>query len=287
MKTRDALKRCAAVLVFSLWGAQGAYAADAPPSRSEDAGAGARNSGWTMQITPYLWGAGLKGDVSPFERAPTLSVEKSFSDVLSDLHLGGFVNIWGRRDRFIFSGDLMYVDTRDNHANGPLPAFQIPGLGVPIPPGASVDAKVDTKQFMATLQGGYRVVETPQFTLDTLAGARFWSISNDVSVTASHPAIGTRSASHGESFDWVDPVIGVRAFRIFTDRLSLQAQADVGGFGVGSDLTWSALATLNYTFTDHLSASAGYKVLSVDYDRSGHIYDTRLSGPVLGMTYRF
>jgi len=25
----------------------------------------------------------------------------------------------------------------------------------------------------------------------------------------------------------------------------------------------------------------------VDYERGGHVYDTRLSGPVLGMTYRF
>ncbi len=59
------------------------------------------------------------------------------------------------------------------------------------------------------------------------------------------------------------------------------------GFGAGSDLTWSALATVNYVFSDHLSGSVGYKVLDVDYDHGGHVYDTRLSGPVLGMTYRF
>lgn len=281
-----AMNRFAVFVALSLCGAQAAYAADATLPE-EPAPQVEERPAWAMQITPYMWAAGLEGDISPFRRAPTIEVEKSFSDVLDDLNFGGFVNIWGRYERFVFSGDVMYVDTTDSHGAGPLPALQIPGLGVPIPPGADVDAKVDTKQFMATLQGGYRVIETPQFTLDALVGARFWYISTDVSVTASHPAIGTRSASHGESFGWVDPVIGARVFLPVTDKLSLQAQADIGGFGAGSDLTWSALATVNYTFTDHLSASVGYKVLSVDYDHGGHVYDTRLAGPVLGMTYRF
>jgi hypothetical protein len=234
-----------------------------------------------------MWAAGLDGDISPFRRGPTISVDKSFSDVLDALNFGGFVNIWGRYDRFVFSGDVMYVDTTDSHASGPLAAFQIPGLGVTIPPGADVKADVDTKEFMSTLQGGYRVVDTPDFTLDALGGARFWYISNDITVSASHPAIGSVTASHRESFGWVDPVVGLRAFIPVTEKLSFQAQADIGGFGAGSDFTWSALATLNYTFSDHFSASAGYRVLDVDYDHDGHVFGTRLSGPVLGMTYRF
>ena len=47
-------------------------------------------------------------------------------------------------------------------------------------------------------------------------------------------------------------------------------QADIGGFGVGSDLTWSLLGTFNYVFTDKWSASLGYKYLSVDYDDDGY-----------------
>ncbi len=282
------MKTFAIAVILGLCGTEAARAADADFIRQDDAKPIAVDpQNWALQITPYLWASGLDGRLSPFRRAPTIHVEKSFSDVMEDLNFGGFVNVWGRYDRFVVSGDIMYVDTTGSHGAGPLPALQIPGLGVAIPPGASVDAKVDTKQFMATLQGGYRVIDTPQFTLDALAGARFWHISNDVTVTASHPAIGSRSASHGEDFGWVDPVIGARAFVSLTEKLSLQTQADIGGFGAGSKLTWSALATVNYTLTDHLSASGGYKVLSVDYDHGGHVYDTRLSGPVVGVTYRF
>lgn len=281
------MKRFAVFAAMSLIGTQVAVADDLFQSKNGQPSATEVEPGWAFQVTPYMWAAGLKGEVSPFKRGPTIGVEKSFSDVMDHLNLGGFLNVWGRYDRFVFSGDIMYVDTTDSHAYGPLSAFQIPGLGVAIPAGSTVDATVDTKQFMATMQGGYRVIEAPEFTLDALGGLRFWHISNDVTVTASHPLIGSRSASHGESFSWVDPVIGLRAFLPLTEKLSFQAQADIGGFGVGSDFTWSALATANYIFSDNLSVSAGYKVLDVDYDRGGHVFDTRLSGPVLGMTWRF
>jgi hypothetical protein len=240
---------------------------------------------WALQVTPYIWAAGLDGHISPFRRGPTIGVEKSFSDVMDALNFGGFVNIWGRYDRFVFSGDIMYVDTMDSHSTGPLPALPIPGVGV-IPPGGNIHAKADTKQFTATMTGGYRVVDTPRFTLDALGGARFWYISNGVVLTGSLGGL-SGSANHDESFGWVDPLVGLRAFLPLTEKLSLQGQADIGGFGAGSDLTWSVLATVNYVFSDRLSGSVGYKVLDVNYQHGGHVYDTRLSGPVLGMTYRF
>ncbi|PZO73623.1 MAG: hypothetical protein DI629_19640 [Mesorhizobium amorphae] len=247
---------------------------------------GRDTSAWALQITPYMWAAGLDGRVSPFRRGPTLEVDKSFSDVLEDLNLGGFVNVWGRAENFVFAADVMYVDTTGAEGTGPLPAFSIPGIGT-IPPGAEVDASIDTTEFMASLQGGYRILDAGGITLDALAGARFWHISNDVTVTVSVPFLGSRRASYGESFGWVDPIVGLRGFVPVTERLSIQAQADIGGFGAGSDRTWSAMATANYVFTEKLSASVGYKVLDVDYDDDGHVFDTQLSGPVLGMTYRF
>lgn len=232
---------------------------------------------WAFQVTPYLWAAGISGEVSPFQRGPTIGIDKSFSDVMHDLNFGTFVNVWGRYDRFVVSGDLMYVDTTDEKTSGPLPP-----LPPPLPPIASVNASVDTKEFMSTLQAGYRIYDSPAFTLDALGGVRFWHISNRVTVQAAG-----LSGSYKESFGWADPVIGARALLRLTDKLSVQAQADIGGFGVGSKSTWQVLATANYIVNNHLSVSAGYKVLDVDYNHDGHVFDSRLSGPVLGMTYRF
>jgi hypothetical protein len=274
----------AVVVALSLCGAPSAFGADATLDVPEEY-VPAEHSTWALQVTPYMWAAGLDGHISPFRRGPTIGVEKSFSDVMNDLNFGGFINLWGRYDRFVFSGDIMYVDTTDSHGSGPLPAFTIPSVGV-IPPGGNIDARVDTKQFTATLMGGYRVIDTPQFAVDALGGARVWHIANDVKLTGSLAGM-SGSVSYDESFGWVDPLVGLRAFLPLTKKMSLQGQTDIGGFGAGSDLTWSALATVNYVFNDRLSASLGYKVLDVDYAHDGHVYDTRLSGPVLGMTGRF
>ncbi|MBK5344734.1 hypothetical protein JFU48_25645 [Pseudomonas sp. TH49] len=274
----------AVVIALSVGSVHSAHGEDGSFSVAE-AHVPVEHQNWALQVTPYIWAAGLDGHVSPFQQGPTIGVEKSFSDVMDDLNFGGFINIWARYDRFVFSGDIMYVDTTDIHVIGPLPALSIPGVGV-IPPGGNIDAKVDTKQFTATFMGGYRVIDSPQFTLDALAGARLWHISNNVKLTGSLGGL-SESASYDESFGWVDPLVGLRAFLPLTEKLSLQGQADIGGFGVGSDFTWSALVTVNYVFRDSLSASLGYKVLDVDYHHNGHVYDTRLSGPALGVTYGF
>ncbi len=247
-----------------------AGAADAASEELQPVGA----PDWIVQVTPYLWASGMKGDISPFSRAPTIHVDESFSDILKDLDFGGFLNVWARRDRFVLSADLMYVDLSDATVIGTLPVIgEIPG---------GLSASLDSVQFNATLQAGYRVVDTPRFTFDVLGGGRFWYISNDLTVQ-----YADFSRSHGEDFNWIDPLVGARAFYNVTDRLSVMGQADIGGFGVGSDFTWQALGTVNYRFNDNWAVSAGYKVLSVDYDDDGHVFDATLSGPVLGFTYRF
>lgn len=254
----------------------GAQAADVAPLQTAESSSEEESSlppGWALQITPYLWAAGLKGDVSPFRRGPTISVEKSFSDVMEHLNVGGFIDVWGRYDRFVFSADMMYVNTTDSRVIGALPV-------VGATPGLSAD--VDTVEFSATLKGGYRVYDDRDFSFDLLAGVRIWHISNDVTIN-----YGAFSRSYGEEFGWVDPVVGFRAFYRFTPQFSVQAQADFGGFGAGSDHTWQALATANYAFTDSLSVSAGYKILDVDYESDGHVFDATLKGPVIGLTYRF
>jgi hypothetical protein len=231
-------------------------------------------SDWVVQVTPYLWASGMKGDVSPFPRAPTVEVDVPFSEVWDNLKFGGFANIWARRDRFVFSGDLMYVNLSAAEVVGPLPNLD---------PDIEIGAELDSVQFYAAGLAGYRVVDTPQFSLDALAGGRFWYVSNDLTLRLEN--VGSRSFK--EDFSWFDPLIGARVFYNITDKLSVMGQADLGGFGVGSEFTWSVLGTVNYVFNDHWSASIGYKHMSVDYDDDGLVFDVDMSGPVIGVTYRF
>lgn len=226
--------------------------------------------GWVWQVSPYVWAAGIDGEVSPFRRAPTIPLDLPFGEVLDDLRMGGFLNLWGRHGRFVVSADVMYVDLTDR---GEVPA--LPGLG----PTPGLSLRVDSRQTAATLLTGWRALTGPGLTFDLLAGLRWWDIS-----TTAAARFGGLSRDWDEDFSWVDPLLGFRAFLPLGERASVLVQADVG---VGARRTWQALGTLNVVLTDALSASAGYKALSVDYDEDGHVFDATLRGPVLGLTWRF
>ena len=91
----------------------------------------------------------------------------------------------------------------------------------------------------------------------------------------------------GGSKSWIDPIVGFRARYNFTNHLYAVAKADIGGFGVGSDLTWQVFGALGYQFNQHWSTELGYKHLSVDYSKDGFVYDAAMSGVFLGLTYTF
>lgn len=225
---------------------------------------------YALQATPYAWITGLSGDSSPFKRAPTLDIEKSFSDVFHDLRAAAFINTWARRDRYVLNSDLLYVNTRESEVVGGLPLV------------GAAEGTVDTRLFMASLQGGYRVYDSEQASMDALVGLSVWDIR-----TRAHLTTAGRTKHHQESFSWVDPTIGLRAFYRFTPELSTQAQVHLGGFDVGSRMSYQATLTLNYDLSDNFSVAAGYKMLNVNYRRSGHVFDTRMSGPVIGLTWRY
>ncbi|MCD1633939.1 YfaZ family protein [Martelella mediterranea] len=258
--------------------AEAADLSAAPPASQPTAVMETPAEGWQFEITPYVWMTGMSGDVSPFRRAPTVHIDSSFSDILEELNIAGFANAWGTNGAFGFYADLMYVDTTANEASGPV---AIPAYGITVP---GIDVSVDSKLFSGALFGGVRLAETDAFRLDALGGIRFAHLTTEV--TASIPSV-PRGYSAKSEFGWVDPALGFRMAYDAGDRVSLVGQADVGGFSVGSDLTWQAMATVNYRITKATALSFGYRYMSIDYDDDGHVFDTVLQGPTVGLSFRF
>ena len=88
------------------------------------------------------------------------------------------------------------------------------------------------------------------------------------------------------SKSWVDPFVGFRARYNVTDKLYIAGRGDVGGFGVGSDLSWNAVGAIGYQWNNRFSTEMGYRCLSVDYSEDGFVYDTETSGVFLGLTFK-
>jgi hypothetical protein len=176
-------------------------------------GTPADQTDWQFQITPYVWGAGIGGRLVPFTGITEIQFEESFSEVLEDLDAAEFLAASARRGLLVFAGDLTFSKVSKNG---------VVGGGVP--------ARARLQTASLTLLAGYSVVQTPDTTVDLMAGFRAWDVKASVQVPAA--AIAESPAKQ-----FVDPLLAVRGTFQIAPRWSTTVYADIGGFGVGSEDT--------------------------------------------------
>ena len=139
---------------------------------------------------------------------------------------------------------------------------------------------------LADAPGGSPAWANQMFTFDLLAGGRYTHLKIELDFK--------RIGNQDKSKDWVDPFVGAATQIGLTDKLSFRVRGDVGGFGVGSDITLNGVGLLGYKvrpFGLDGTLAAGYRALYQDYtDGSGRnkfTWNMTLHGPVLGLAVTF
>ncbi|RIL03885.1 MAG: hypothetical protein DCC71_14845 [Proteobacteria bacterium] len=168
------------------------------------------------------------------------------------------------------------------------------------------------------LFGGAEQADDPRrLDVDLLAGFRYWNVTNKTGVEiepASLTVGGQPAALPGlvadrididgkvnvpgaflrgvdrakqDTVDWLDPLVGLRVTADVTQRWSVFALGDVGGWGVAnaSDLTWQAMLGSQLQLSEHWALRAGYRALGVNRDTA--FDDGILHGPQIGAVFRF
>ena len=229
--------------------------------------AAGQDSGWRFALSPYLWTPGIKASVGT--AVGTVGVDKSRTDVLSDLDLAFMGVFEARNGRWGLIADLFYAELSQSRATP---------LGV-----LFSRARIETTAKELSGYIAYRIDENERIALDLMAGVQISSIDLDLSLS---PGLlgGPRL---GLSETWVDPVIGGRARFAITDDWFATTFADVGGFGVDSDLTWQAFAILGYQFNPHWSVQGGWRYFSAEKEAEGRDVKVDYGGPLFGFTARF
>ena len=225
-------------------------------------------AGWAFTAVPYVWFTSVEGDVATIRGIPPAEVDARFGDILDNADFAFMGYFEGRRDRWGFSADLLYMDISAD-GNGPIPAFS--------------KTEMDFKAFTGTFGPFYRAVQEESFTLDVMAGARLWVTDTELTLKSNTGP----GQSNDEKETWADPIIGMRAAFAATDSVSVKGLADVGGFGAASDITYQLMAAVSYAFTPSISADLGYRYLKVDYEDDGFVLNTAFQGPIVGMVIRF
>lgn len=239
-----------------------ANAADLPSPPAEP------DSGWSFTFAPYVWAAGLDGNVAQFG-LPDVEVDASFGDVLKNFDIGLMGVGEARYGRFGVATDLLWVK---------LSAEQNTPLGLLAD---SVGAGVETLMFTAV--GSYSLFLDETGSLDIVAGGRIWSVDTKLNLEGGN--LAGRSASDDET--WVDPVVGLKGRANLTPDFHITGWGFIGGFDVSSKLMWDVMGGLGYSPGDSFSIVAGYRGVGVDYRNNGFVYDVVQHGPLLGFVFTF
>ena len=220
--------------------------------------------GWKHTLVVYGLGAGMSGKVAVGNLGADLDV--SFSDILHNLQAGGMIAYRGETGKWALIANGVYMGlgaTRDLRLGG--------------------SARSDINEAILEVDGSYRFARR----WDVYYGLRGVHLDSTVEL---RPSVGP-DVSADASQSWIDPVVGARLEVPIGKGWSFIGKGDVGGFGVGSDFAWQAMAHFDWRSSKTFGLTIGYVALDMDYEngsgRDFFKYDVLSQGPFAGATFDF
>jgi hypothetical protein len=273
-------------------------------------------NGWEFSFTPYGWMVNINADITA--AGQTVDVNESFFQIVekSDSLLALMGYFEARKDSLALFTDVVWYDltfsgqgqfsTSKNVKINPF--ARLPNFDVLLKSNLSGknNAEIDYQTTIVTTGAAYEVAKwngsTSSTALDVLGGARYWNIRTDVSLQLSGKLSGDVAAqlkglgfdvrrsfkgsrsmavSHTSTLEWVDPFVGLQLRHRMGQSQELRLEGDVGGFGVGSEFSWGAVATYGFEvkcFGRPIHAVVGYRALYVDYSDTGRFGEAGING---------
>lgn len=222
--------------------------------------------GWQFNVTGYLWMSGINMSITG-PNGRTASQDYGFFDIIDHLHGMPFMGAAeARYGRFGILGDLIHLPVGGNIATDNV-LFR----------GGSVNMNTT----IGTVVGLYRPIIDPAGTLDIGGGIRAYGVS---ALTTLHAGLAPgRSGSAWAST--TDPIISVRGHLNLGNGFGLDAYGDIGGFGVGTKLSWQLIGAVDYQVSQSINLKLGYRYLQADMEKKDATI--KIGGPFLAASYRF
>ena len=227
---------------------------------------------WSFDASLYGLAAGMSGDVGV--GGVNADVDFGFDKVWDNLEFAMMGRVRVGYDRWALTTDVVYMGLQ----------------------GSKNGVTVELDQWMVEPTLSYRVSSY----FEPLAGARYNNLSGELrGPNLQRPGPGILPGSgllNGPGIrtgtqDWWDPIVGANLSLPLGKGFSFNVRGDLGGFGVGSDLTWQAFPCFGWQFAKWGALQAGYRWLYMDYETgsgdSRFKYDMLIQGRQLGFTVHF
>jgi len=209
---------------------------------------------WRFEVAPLLWLASIEGQGGDGS-APSVDIGQDWSPFGSIN--GGFMLAFEARapdERFSLLADGLVLSLADDE--GAL--------------------RTDTDALMFEFGAGLPLDAAKNW--EAIAGLRYVDLE-----------FGTELAGFSTNArqTWIDPWIGVRGDVELGGRWGMGMRADVGGFGVGTQFSWQALAALQAHLGKSVRFDIGYRAIGLDFDDDELEYDALIHGPQVALAFLF
>ena len=248
--------------------------ADRPRSRSIHSGpsaAGAGASGqaapaddkWEMSFVPlYFWATTLSGQMSV--RSTTVPILLEFADAADNLGGAFSFHFEATRRRWGMMTDLNFIRLS---SSGPIDVGPVT---------VERDFQLDNIMFEAAAL--YYV--SPATRIGLIGGLRTYTLSPTIELAGAVTGVSVIDDSRTSANAFGGVVLRPR----INEKWALIGRADIGGGN--ADLTWSAVAGLEFRFKPWASIDFGYKALGIDVKSEDAVvreYDVTHYGPIFGL----
>lgn len=210
-------------------------------------------SDWEFTFAPYVMTAAMQGTTTL--EGEVVEVDVSSNDLFSNMELGLMGVFAARKGVWGFGMDAMYMPMT-------APATYLEG-----------DLNMDHGSI------GLFAIRKLGAPVDVTFGLRINTLRGD------HTMGGDQSET------WVDPMIGLMVRTTGDGPLGLRLYSEIGGFSLGSQVTWQLFPALFVRLGKGVSMDLGYRWLDTDYQNGEGSdqfkYDMLTQGPLLGITTRF
>jgi len=225
---------------------------------------------WHFQTDIYLLFPYMKGNLG-IGNEITAPVDATPGDIFSNLKMGGMLYLEARHNKWAVTSDLIFMNLKQD-----------------IAPGKFWDnGTAGAKQLVWEPAGLYRLLPF----LEIGAGGRLNNLQASIDGRRNVFPAGTYEVSESASKTWFDPILITRLTADIKDKWLFQFRGDLGGFGVGSKFTWQVQAYAGYQFTKLFRLTAGYRYMSMDYDKGTDagrfIYNVDTFGPEIKFGFSF
>jgi len=219
---------------------------------------------WTFVLTPVLWNASVDATLSDGDSGGDLPIEPDYRFfTLENLDDYMSLKFEANHGRIGFLFDSLKARYQDDTSNN------------------IANFTVGTELGFVTAAVRYQLFD--EHKLDLIAGVQNSFLDIDQTMTiGSMPGSTTK-----DSYDWTDPLIGLRYQFPLSQKWLVWLRGNMGGFNASTQRIIDLSTDVQYLINSTISFNMGYRYLKIEFKEDDVLYDVALDGVYIGLGIHF